>query len=107
MSNFFLHLCLILAFLFFSACLGGPKVDPPEITGSGVAGASAHNGQPNTGEYNDDTAVDNAMDSGITPPSSETSGGNTGGEGKDSDTFRSPDSGLIDEDEDAGPTHEP
>ena len=108
MLNLFVHLCLIFSFLLCSGCLGGPKVVPPEITGEGVAGASAPSDQLNTGEHSNDVANAGGMDSGVAPPGTETSGGGTvGREDEDSNTFKTSDSGLIDEDEDAGPTHEP
>jgi hypothetical protein len=110
MPTYFFRICLLLAFLLCSGCLGGPKVDPPGIMGAAGIGESAPT--THTGERDDGVAED-AMDSGIDYRPVDASvgtggqGAGTGGQGGHYDaSYSETDAGALDDD-DAGSLDEP
>ena len=107
MLNLLFRICLLLAFLLCSACIGGPKVVPPEVTGEGTAGIGGSYRPTDSNDYANGTGgAGEMMDSGVlNPPTAGISGG-TGGQGENIDAAEDSDAGSIDDD-DAGSTHEP
>ncbi len=101
LTNFF-RLCLFLAFLLCSSCIGGPKVDPPGATNEGSAGFSG----PYTTARAGTSAEGEAMDSGTAPPPTTGTSGGAGGRGAEDDAVKESDAGLVDDD-DSGSTYEP
>lgn len=98
MLTCFFRLCLLLAFFLYAGCLGGPKVDPPSIGNERAEG-------PDTTGSGGSTSAEESMDSGIAAPINENPSG-AGGQSEDNGMTKQQDSGVTDEDDDAGSTHE-